>query len=305
MAGTIDDTDRVRLHLEAGVPLGPDLRLTPRVQRAVSVAQLVGAPLLGAIESAAAAEEDAARSVRAVAVATAQSRTVALGLVLAPVLLVPVIGRLAGADVVAFYLSPLGRGVLGVGLLLLGAGALVARALVARVGQPHPDAALEEAVELTATAIAGGSGTAAALRTVAAVLPAQGDRLRRLALDLDLGVGLGVGVDARRIEAPDGGTPRSSLLGAIPRTNGRGAEPDALRRLRVVIVTAASVGAPSAGALLRLARDLRAAELARVLAAAERLPAQLTFPTTLLLLPATVLLIAAPLLDAGLQRVAG
>ena len=301
MAGTIDDTDRVRLHLEAGVPLGPDLRLTPRVQRAVSVAQLVGAPLLGAIESAAAAEEDAARSVRAVAVATAQSRTVALGLVLAPVLLVPVIGRLAGADVVAFYLSPLGRGVLGVGLLLLGAGALVARTLVARVGQPHPDAALEEAVELTATAIAGGSGTAAALRTVAAVLPAQGDPLRRLALDLDLGVG----VDAGRIEAPDGGTPRSSLLGASPRTNGRGAEPDALRRLRVVIVTAASVGAPSAGALLRLARDLRAAELARVLAAAERLPAQLTFPTTLLLLPATVLLIAAPLLDAGLQRVAG
>jgi Flp pilus assembly protein TadB len=284
MASTADDTDRVRLHLEAGVPLGPELRLTPRVQRAVSVAQLVGSPLLVAIESAAAAEEDAQRSVRAVAVATAQSRTVALGLVLAPVLLVPVIGRLAGADVVAFYLGPLGRGVLAVGMLLLGAGALLARALVARVGRPHGDAALEEAVELTASAISGGSGTAAALRTVAAVLPTQGDRLRRLALDLDLGVGPG---PAR--EHPGDHRP----------------EPDALRRLRVVIATAASVGAPSAGALTRLARDLRAAELARVLAAAERLPAQLTFPTTLLLLPATVLLIAAPLLDAGLQRVAG
>jgi Flp pilus assembly protein TadB len=281
---TASDTDRVRLHLEAGVPLGPELRLSPRVQRAVSVAQLVGSPLLVAIESAAAAEEDAQRSVRAVAVATAQSRTVALGLVLAPLLLVPVIGRLAGADVVAFYTGSLGRSVLLVGLLLLGAGALVARALVGRVGRPHPDAMLEEAVELTATAISGGSGTAAALRTVAAVLPPQGERLRRLALELDLGVA----VDAM-----------------AERSGAHRGEPDALRRLRVVITTAASVGAPSAGALARLARDLRAAELARVLAAAERLPAQLTFPTTLLLLPATVLLIAAPLLDAGLRRVAG
>jgi hypothetical protein len=281
------DTDRVRLHLEAGVPLGPDLHLSPRVQRAVSVAQLVGSPLLVAIESAAAAEEDAARAVRAVAVATAQSRTVALGLVLAPVLLVPAIGRLAGADVVAFYLAPGGRGVLAVGMLLLGAGALVARGLVARVGRPHPDAVLEEAVELIATAIAGGSGTASALRTVAAVVPAQGDPLRRLALDLDLG------------------TVRDERDASSSRTIRTPGEPDALRRLRTVIVTASQVGAPSAAALARLARDLRAAELARVLAAAERLPAQLTFPTTLLLLPATVLLIAAPLLDAGLRRVSG
>jgi len=286
-ASSASDTDRVRLHLEAGVPLGPGLRLTPRVQRAVSVAQLVGAPLLVAIESAAAAEEDAARAVRAVAVATAQSRTVALGLVLAPVLLVPAIGRLAGADVVGFYLAPGGRGVLGVGLALLGAGALVARRLVARVGRPHPDAALEEAVELTATAVAGGSGTASALRTVAAVLPALGDPLRRLALDLDLGT---------MQEDGDGTTARSDQ---------RSGAPEALQRLRVVIVTASRVGAPSAAALARLARDLRASELARVLAAAERLPAQLTFPTTLLLLPATVLLIAAPLLDAGLRRVSG
>jgi hypothetical protein len=65
------------------------------------------------------------------------------------------------------------------------------------------------------------------------------------------------------------------------------------------------VGAPVGPVLRRLARDLRADELARVLAAAERLPAQLTVPATLLLLPASVLLIAAPLLDAGLRAVAG
>lgn len=294
MTSIASDTDRVRLHLEAGVPLGPELRLTPRVQRAVSVAQLVGSPLLVAIEAAASAEEDASRAVRAVAVATAQSRTVAAGLVLAPLVLVPAIGRLAGADVVGFYLTPGGRSILMVGLGLLAAGALLARGLVARVGRAHADAAIEEAVELTATAIAGGSGTASALRTVAAVLPSQGERLRRLALDLDLGTAThGPG-------APVASSPAASIRARPAR-----GEPEALTRLRTVIVTAAHVGAPSAAALARLARDLRAAELARVLAAAERLPAQLTFPTTLLLLPATVLLIAAPLLDAGLRRVSG
>jgi pilus assembly protein TadC len=296
MASIASDTDRVRLHLEAGVPLGPELRLTPRVQRAVSVAQLVGSPLLVAIEAAASAEEDASRAVRAVAVATAQSRTVAMGLVFAPVLLVPAIGRLAGADVVGFYLTPGGRSILAAGLVLLAAGALLARGLVARVGRPHADAALEEAVELTATAIAGGSGTASALRTVAAVLPAQGQRLRRLALDLDLGTA------TLEPTPPAASAPAPAVLDRIRAVR---VEPEALARLRSVIVTAAHVGAPSAGALTRLARDLRAAELARVLAAAERLPAQLTFPTTLLLLPATVLLIAAPLLDAGLRRVSG
>ena len=294
MTSIASDTDRVRLHLEAGVPLGPELRLTPRVQRAVSVAQLVGSPLLVAIEAAASAEEDASRAVRAVAVATAQSRTVAAGLVLAPLVLVPAIGRLAGADVVGFYLTPGGRSILMVGLGLLAAGALLARGLVARVGRAHADAAIEEAVELAATAIAGGSGTASALRTVAAVLPSQGERLRRLALDLDLGTAThGPG-------APVASSPAASIRARPAR-----GEPEALTRLRTVIVTAAHVGAPSAAALARLARDLRAAELARVLAAAERLPAQLTFPTTLLLLPATVLLIAAPLLDAGLRRVSG
>ena len=303
MASVASDTDRVRLHLEAGVPLGPELRLTPRVQRAVSVAQLVGSPLLVAIEAAAAAEEDASRAVRAVAVATAQSRTVALGLVLAPVLLVPAIGRLAGADVVAFYLAPGGRGILAVGLALLAAGAASARGLVARVGRPDADAALEEAVELTATAIAGGSGTASALRTVAAVLPRQGEHLRRLALDLDLGTAtLDPRTPSPRLAPGSTGSVTPGTRRALRAVR---AEPDALARLRGVIVTAAQVGAPSAGALARLARDLRAAELARVLAAAERLPAQLTFPTTLLLLPATVLLIAAPLLDAGLRRVSG
>ena len=68
-------------------------------------------------------------------------------------------------------------------------------------------------------------------------------------------------------------------------------------------MTANELGAPAAPSLRRLARDLRGAELARVMAAAERLPAQLTVPTTLLLLPATLLLVGAPLVASGLSAV--
>ena len=288
VSGAALATDRARLRLAAGAPLGADEDLTPRVARALAVARDVGAPLLPALDAAAAAEDDAARAVRAVAVATAQARTVAAGLVAAPVLLVPVIGRLAGADVVSFYMSGLGRVILGAGVALLAAGGLVARGLVGRArraGATGPDAGLEEAVELVATALSGAAGPAAALRTVAERTDGPPGRhaglLRTLALELDLG-----------------------FAGA--RATGRG--PDAASgagRLRDALGLAAEVGAPVGPVLRRLARDLRADELTRVLAAAERLPAQLTVPATLLLLPASVLLIAAPLLDAGLRAVAG
>ena len=282
-------TDRARLRLAAGAPLGPDEELTPRVARALAVAREVGAPLLPALDAAAAAEDDAARAVRAVGVATAQARTVAAGLVVAPVLLVPVIGRLAGADVVAFYAGGPGRAVLAVGAILLTTGGLVARALVGRArraGASGPDAGLEEAVELVATALGGATGPATALRTVAAHVDGPPGRhaplLRTLALELDLGLAGGRAAGGRA--AAWGG--------------GAG-------RLHDALGLSAEVGAPVGPVLRRLARDLRADELARVLAAAERLPAQLTVPATLLLLPASVLLIAAPLLDAGLRAVAG
>ena len=271
------DTDRIRLHLLAGSPLTPDLRLSPRMGRAVAVATDVGAPLLPAVEAASEAEEDDVRAVRAVTVSTAQARTVARGLTLAPLLLVPLIGRLAGVDVVAFYREGAGRLILLVGVALLIVGGAVARLLIARAAVRDRDADLEEVAELVASALAGGSGSASALRAVAAVVPRQAHRLRQLALDLDLGI--------RRSPLAD--------------------DPDALIRLREVLATAVEVGAPVAPTLRRLARDLRAAELARLMAAAERLPAQLTVPTTLLLLPVTLLLVGAPLVASGLARVLG
>jgi Flp pilus assembly protein TadB len=268
-------TDLVRLHVAAGVALDPDLVLSPRVRRAVDIAQDVGGPLLATLDAAAEAEDDALRATRAVAVATAQARTVAGGLVLAPVLLVPVIGRIAGVDLLAFYSSPPGCLVLLVGLGLLGLGAVVARGLVARAVRPAPGVLVEEAVELTAVAVAAGAAMPEALRLAGSALPALRDPLTRLALDLELGI----------------------------RRDGASEVLTGMARLRTVLTTATLIGAPTLEALRRLARDLRAAELARALAAAERIPAQLTFPTTLLLLPATVLLIAAPLIAAGLRGV--
>ncbi len=275
MKGTA--TDRVRLQLLAGAPLAIPDGITPRVRRGIEVAQALGSPLLPAVEAAVEAEDDDARAVRAVAVSTEQARTVARGLTFAPLALVPFIGRLAGVDTLAFYRSSAGRVTLLVGLVLIAAGSALARLLIAHAARPAPDAELEEVVELVASALAGGTGTAAALRAVAGIVPRQALRLRQLALDLDLGI--------RRPTAAR--------------------DPDALTRVRDVLTSAGELGAPAAPTLRRLARDLRAAELARVMAAAERLPAQLSVPTTLLLLPATLLLVAAPLVAAGFSEILG
>jgi len=284
-------TDRARLRLAAGVAVEDERDLSPRVRRALAVARDVGAPLLPALDAAAAAEDDAARARRAVAVATAQARTVAGGLVLAPPLLVPFVGGLAGADVLSFYTGPAGRTVLGIGLGLLAAGGLVARALVRRAARHGPASDLEEVVELVATALGGGAGPAAALRTVAALgdapTSARAPLLRAIALELDLGL------DPSRGRGGDPVGGRS------------GDRSDAAARLRATLGLAVAVGAPAGPVLRRLAADLRAEDLARILAAAERLPAQLTVPATLLLLPAAVLLIAAPILDSGLRAVVG
>lgn len=269
-------TDRVRLQLLAGtIPDEHDEHLAPRVRRGLVLAGALGAPLLPAVEAAMDAEDDEARARRAVTVSTAQARTVARGLMVAPLVLAPLIARLAGADALAFYRTPAGRAVLVLGVGLLAAGGGLARALIARAARRAPDADLEEVAELVAVALSAGAGTAVALRAVADVLPARRERLQRLALDRDLGV----------LRAP----PRGS--------------PDALVRMHEVLEVASGLGAPAAPTLRRLARDLRAAELARVLAAAERLPAQLTLPTTLLLLPATLLLVGAPLVAAGIGAV--
>lgn len=334
-------TDLLRLRVVAGAAGADEDGLSGRCRRALRVATAVGAPLLDAVDGAAAAEDDQRRAARAVQVASAQTKAVAVGLVAAPVLLVPGLGRLVGGDLVGFYTTGLGLAVLAVGLVLLGTGALIVTWLARRVGRPgaerrqgggaaaalaavaggwlawrlvgpvlvplaalfahhavssrrEPRSAdltgLDEAADLAATALAGGVSTPHALRLAAEQLPDLAAPLHRLAFELELGLG-----SRPRSHDPVRGRMGSSRLHA-----GSGDEPAPLERMRVVLTTATEVGAAAAPTLRRLARDLRADELARVLAAAERLPAQLTFPTALCLLPATVLLIGAPIVHAGL-----
>ena len=414
--------DELRLAVTVGAPLGGIEQLPERCRRAVELAQAVGAPLLAAVEAAESARDDVRRGQRAVAVASAQTRTVAGGLLVAPLLLVPGLARLVGADLIAFYSSAVGLLVLAVGLGLLALGAIIVVLLVRRVGRsdttspsrdplalgaavvagvvghrlagpvtgllaalavehlisahrprPLPTAGVDEAADLVATALTAGVSGPEALRLAADALPAHATRLRRLALGLELGMGpeeilggaatrehdSGPGTVSRRPAAPwpagaqgneqhglraadrwaapfadrpaPGGAARRAPWAADRRAPGaadrrtpwaadrrapwpwaadRRASPrlgravaptDPLHRLAVLLAAAERVGAPVAPSVRHLARELRADDLARVLAAAERLPAQLTFPTALCLLPATVLLIGAPIVQTGLS----
>jgi hypothetical protein len=134
-AGQDRALDELRLAVAVGAPVGTLERLPGRCRRSVELAQAVGAPLSEAVEAAEAARDDLRRGERAVAVASAQTRAVAGGLLLAPVLLVPGLARLVGADLLAFYSSGLGLLVLAVGLGLLALGAAIIVVLVRRVGR--------------------------------------------------------------------------------------------------------------------------------------------------------------------------
>ncbi len=280
------------------------------------VARAVGAPAAEILDAALDAEEDLTRRSRAVHVASAQARAVAAGLVAAPVVSVPLLGRIMGVDLAAFYTTPVGIAILAVGVGLLALGVLSVVAMIRGVGRPTrrsggrqgllaaavigvvigPLAGLlvgaavwtvasrrhtqipaepgaDEIPDLLATAMAGGCGPSLALRLVAEQLPAFQAALRREAFAIDVGA-----------------TPTRSQDRAVA---------DVVRLLD----EARQLGAPLVPALRRQAAVMRADELSRVLADAERLPARMTFPTALCLLPATLLLIGAPIAHAGLSAV--
>ncbi len=336
--------DRLLLAVTAGGGHPDPAQLPARCRRAVDLAERIGAPLLPTVEAARAALEDQRRAERAVTVASAQTRVVAGGLLVAPLVLVPGLARLVGADLLGFYTSGVGVLVLMVGLSLLLLGAVLVAALVRRVGRrptrrrhdplalgagvvaavvsyrsfgaiaalpagllvahlvgrhrrdTTPPDGVDEVADLVATALTAGVSGPEALRLVADLLPDHALRLRRLAFGLELGM-----------EGPDllgepGGAGVAAATAApraaAPHTTGRHADP--LLRLAALLSAAERSGAPVADSVRDLARRFRADDLARTLAAAERLPAQLTFPTALCLLPATVLLIGAPIVHTGL-----
>lgn len=316
---TARDLDRVRLRVAAGADPGDTSALGPRTATVIRVATTAGSPLLEALDAAAAAEDDVRRTDRAIQVASAQGRAVATGLLVAPLLLVPLGGRLFDVDLLAYHRTTVGMLTGAVALSLLAIGAVAAHRVVAAVGRPphagragpnramlalaavlvgavvHPlagvallggalvrasrrgpvaDPRVADAAELAATAVGGGLPAPAALRLAAAEIPALAEALRRLAFDLEHGT-----------------TPTDM--------------PSGVDRLADVLTDAGRLGAPVGPTLRRLAADVRADELARVLAAAERLPVRLTFPTALCLLPGTLLLIGAPIVQTGLGSVLG
>lgn len=315
MTGADDGLEHVRLRLTAGAPVAR-ARVPERAARALAVAAAAGAPALPALDAAVAAADDLARRDRAVAVATAQARTVMAGLIALPLLAVPGLGALTGMTLWRFYVTPAGIAVAVVAASLVGAGVLIAHRMIAAVGRvraPMPPLAVgaaagavsvlliwppvavaiaiavtwwqqrrrtppvaagaDEVAELVAAALAGGLSHGAALRLVAPRLPQYTTDLLGGALALELGL-----------------TPRL---------------PAPLDRVGMVLSDAATLGAPAVPALRRVARQLREDEMARVLAAAERLPAMLTFPTALCLLPACLLLVGAPLVAEGLRAAMG
>lgn len=302
---------RLRLRVAAGARPGSLADLPDEVRPAIQLAERVGAAMLPTLDAAADAHRQRAAVARQVRTATAPARSVATGLVALPALAVPLLAGLLDLDLVAFYTTGVGTivGAVALGLWVAGAVAIAglvrhagqeprppgptARVLLAgavgwavvgwwlavvaavgarlthRPGQPLPHAGLADAADLTAAALSAGLTVPAALREVAPHVPALAADLRRLAWQVELG---GIRPDA---------TPPGCV------------------RLATALTDGLAAGGPLVPALRALAREVRAERGAASEAAALRLPARLTFPTALLLLPATVLAIGAPIVVTG------
>lgn len=250
----------------------------PALGRLLATATDAGSPLLPALRAAHVAADDRAEIARGIRVATAQGRAVAAGLLALPLLLVPVLATLLDLELVAFYSRPPGVFVAVVGLALAGAGALCIRLLVARaerVGRVPADGAPsdDEVIDLVATAVGGAQPGGQACRLVAAHAPGRADVLQRMAFALEL-------AQPTDLPAP-------------------------FDRVHRTLERAGRSGAPAGPGLRRLAAAVRSERRTRALESAQRLPALLAFPTALCLLPATVLLVGAPLVAAGLAGVTG
>lgn len=307
---------RLRLQVAGGSRAVPDPGLPADVRSAVALADRVGAPMVPVLDAAQDAERHRRRVTRQVATAVAPARSVGVGLVAMPVLVVPLLGRALGVDLLDFYTSGVGLATGLVALALWAAGAGLVMVMVRRAGQeprpasptlrvvgaavvaavvaspwlalpaallarathrsppppPHPDLAV--ACDLVATGLAAGLTAAGALREAAAELPTLATELRRLAWQVDLG---------RWTATP----------------------PEPLRRLVTTLADGLATGGPLVPALRELAREVRAERGALAEARALRLPARLTFPMSLCLLPATVLAIGTPIVVTGLSAVGG
>lgn len=251
----------------AGLPVD-DRGLPAPARRALQVADRLGAPRGPALEAAIATARDRTDLRQAVEVAAAEGRSVARVLVLAPPVLGPLTALLVSDAPFAVWTTGPGRLVLLLAAVLWGAGWLVVRGLVRRATTPPAavaDGPDDAVLDLVAVALAGGASVPHALR-----LAGPGDgAAARVAMWFELG--------------------------------GRGPLPSGWDEVAHALALARADGVPLAGLVRALAADRRRDRHHLAMQAAARLGARLTLPTTLLLLPAAGLVVAAPLLHGVLQ----
>ncbi len=332
-SATLDPLLAVRVHgAAAALDDGVLATVDPVVGSALRLARDHGAPMGPVVRAATAAAAQRRALADDVAAAVAPARTVARTLVGLPVVAVPVLGTIAGADLVGFYLGdPVGRGLGIVVVALVALGAAWMHVLVAAVGRPRPgpgpawpfavaavlalvvvgvvpglllaivaivrrhrvggpapsDPHLPEAVDLAAVAVAAGHDLSTALRIAADHLAAALPTVDTTPLARHLrALGLGLVLDP-----PDPHRPDHDDASVAP--------------LAAVVRALATSGTPGVDVLRDLAGRLRDDRARRDREDAARLPARLTFPTALVLVPATVLAIGAPIVVEGLAGVTG
>ena len=256
---------------EAGLAVDAS-SLSERARRALALAAALGAPRGPVLAALVAVEEAEAVHRRELELALAGPTAVARGLVLAPPVVGPLTALLVTNAPFAVWATRPGQVVALLATLLWLAGWGSVRLLVRRAATV-PTAAgggRDEVLELLAIAVAAGSSLPAAARRVGGV--ADDGEVRRLALWLQLGGG----------HAPPAGW----------------------REVGPTLATAHRDGAPLVPLLRALAAADRAAQHQAARARVARLEARLAVPTTLLLLPAAGLVVAAPLVHGLLATLA-
>ncbi len=264
-------TAAAQFRVVAGLPVD-HTTLPRRARRALALADELGAPrgpvlaVIGEVERAARARHEE------LALALAGPRAVARGLVLAPPVVGPATALLVSDTPFAVWATTPGRFVAALAASLWLVGWVSVRLLVRRAvsvpstGGPDRD----EVLELLAVAVAAGCPLTAATRRVGSVLRTQD--VAALGLWLQLGA----------VAAPP-----------------RGWEADG-----PTLAAAHQDGAPLVSVLRGLAaadrRERHHAAMGRI----ARLEPRLTLPTTLLLLPAAGLTVAAPLVHGLLVALA-
>lgn len=269
-----------RSRASAGLPVDPDRVADDElVVDALRLASRLGAPLTPVLDMATAAARERDALASEVRRASAEGRSVAVGLVVGP----PIVGLLAAAlvvdDPVAVLTSGPGRVVLALAVALWVLGAATVRGMVTGAGRPVvPE---DRVFVLAGIAVRAGLTLPAALRASTSTGHHP--------------VASGPGVTAGAGRGDAAALALWLELGAV------GPPPEPWGEVARALAEAVELGAPLAPVLDEVAAARRRSAHAAALERAGRLGARLSLPTALLLLPAGLLVAAGPLVLAALE----